>query len=152
MLEKGTLARVNPPIRTEDDRLAVIEGLKDGTIDIIATDHAPHHLTEKDRGFVEAPFGISGLETAVAIIMTDLVKKNVITPLEMADKMSYTPAKIIGIDVMQKLGMGTVNDVLSQFFEEQNVPYYNFNKARLSVLHLRQRILRSLTHLIWRTS
>ena len=54
--------------------------------------------------------------------------------------------------VMQKLGMGTVNDVLSQFFEEQNVPYYNFNKARLSVLHLRQRILRSLTHLIWRTS
>ena len=98
MLEKGTLARVNPPIRTEADRLAVIEGLKDGTIDIIATDHAPHHLTEKDRGFVEAPFGISGLETAVAIIMTDLVKKNVITPLEMADKMSYTPAKIIGID------------------------------------------------------
>ena len=98
VLEKGTLARVNPPIRTEADRLAVIEGLKDGTIDIIATDHAPHHLTEKDRGFVEAPFGISGLETAVAIIMTDLVKKNVITPLEMADKMSYTPAKIIGID------------------------------------------------------
>ena len=90
--------KVNPPLRTNKDKDMLIKGLKDGTIDIIATDHAPHHLTEKDRGFVEAPFGISGLETAVAIIMTDLVKKNVITPLEMADKMSYTPAKIIGID------------------------------------------------------
>ena len=87
--------KVNPPLRTNKDKDMLIKGLKDGTIDIIATDHAPHHLTEKDRGFVEAPFGISGLETAVAIIMTDLVKKNVITPLEMADKMSYTPAKII---------------------------------------------------------
>ena len=90
--------KVNPPLRTNKDKDMLIKGLKDGTIDIIATDHAPHHLTEKDRGFVEAPFGISGLETAVAIIMTDLVKKNVITPLEMADKMSYTPANIIGID------------------------------------------------------
>ena len=90
--------KVNPPLRTNKDKDMLIKGLKDGTIDIIATDHAPHHLTEKDRGFVEAPFGISGLETAVAIIMTDLVKKNVITPLEMAYKMSYTPAKIIGID------------------------------------------------------
>ena len=90
--------KVNPPLRTNKDKDMLIKGLKDGTIDIIATDHAPHHLTEKDRGFVEAPFGISGLDTAVAIIMTDLVKKNVITPLEMADKMSYTPAKIIGID------------------------------------------------------
>ena len=92
--------KVNPPLRTNKDKDMLIKGLKDGTIDIIATDHAPHHLTEKDRGFVEAPFGISGLETAVAIIMTDLVKKNVITPLEMADKMSYTPAKIIGIDFL----------------------------------------------------
>ena len=61
--------KVNPPLRTNKDKDMLIKGLKDGTIDIIATDHAPHHLTEKDRGFVEAPFGISGLETAVAIII-----------------------------------------------------------------------------------
>ena len=105
-IDKGTLlvgktadiTIIDPSLRPLISISLSLLVLNGGTIDIIATDHAPHHLTEKDRGFVEAPFGISGLETAVAIIMTDLVKKNVITPLEMADKMSYTPAKIIGID------------------------------------------------------
>ena len=121
--------KVNPPLRTNKDKDMLIKGLKDGTIDIIATDHAPHHLTEKDRGFVEAPFGISGLETAVAIIMTDLVKKNVITPLEMADKMSYTPAKIIGIDkafwgITRNISVRIINNIASfchLVFPENNI-------------------------------
>ena len=116
--------KVNPPLRTNKDKDMLIKGLKDGTIDIIATDHAPHHLTEKDRGFVEAPFGISGLETAVAIIMTDLVKKNVITPLEMADKMSYTPAKIIGIDKGTLLVGKTADITIIESSQTGNGSYY----------------------------
>ena len=90
--------KMNPPLRTRKDVDKLIEGLKSGIIDCIATDHAPHHKTEKERGFVEAPFGITGLETSVALTMTELVKKGILTPLQMAERMSYTPAKIIGID------------------------------------------------------
>jgi len=89
---------MNPPLRTRKDVDKLIEGLKSGVIDCIATDHAPHHKTEKERGFVDAPFGITGLETSVALTITELVKKGVLTPLQMAERMSYTPAKIIGID------------------------------------------------------
>ena len=90
--------KMNPPLRTRKDVDKLIEGLKSGVIDCIATDHAPHHKTEKERGFVDAPFGITGLETSVALTITELVKKGVLTPLQMAERMSYTPAKIIGID------------------------------------------------------
>ncbi|MGN0327738.1 MAG: dihydroorotase [Lachnospira sp.] len=90
--------KINPPVRTKNDLETLRDGLKKGVIDSISTDHAPHHATEKARGFVEAPFGISGLETAVPLMITEMVDKGVITPLEMADKMSYSPAKILGID------------------------------------------------------
>ena len=79
VIEKGTLAKVNPPIRTEDDRLAIIEGLKDGTITIIATDHAPHTAEEKARSFEKAPSGMIGLETALSLAIRELVRPGHLT-------------------------------------------------------------------------
>ena len=98
VLAYGTLAKMNPPLREEADRQAVIEGLKDGTIDMIATDHAPHTPIEKGLGIKKAPFGIVGLETAASITMTELVDKGYLTIMQMAEKMSYNPAKILGLD------------------------------------------------------
>lgn len=90
--------KMNPPLRTQDDVDALKDGLKRGIMDCISTDHAPHHKTEKERPFAEAPFGITGLETSVAITITELVNTGILTPLQMADKMSYSPAAIIKSD------------------------------------------------------
>lgn len=90
--------KMNPPLRTRLDVDTLKEGLQDNIMDVIATDHAPHHKTEKERPFAEAPFGITGLETSVCLTMTELVKTGVLTPMQMVEKMSYNPAKIIGID------------------------------------------------------
>jgi dihydroorotase len=91
VLKHGTLAKMNPPLRTEKDRQMLIEGLKDGTIDMIATDHAPHSREEKDRPLTQAPSGILGLETALALGITNLVKPGHLTLLELMEKMSYNP-------------------------------------------------------------
>ena len=98
VLTWGTCAKMNPPLRTEEDRQAVILGLKDGTIDIIATDHAPHSQEEKARPFTEAPSGIIGLETALALGITELVKPGHLTLLELMEKMSRNPARLYGFD------------------------------------------------------
>lgn len=90
--------KMNPPLRTTKDKDKLIEGLKNGIMDTISTDHAPHHVTEKERGFSNAPFGITGLETSVCLTMTELVNKGILTPLQMAEKMSYNPAQIINSD------------------------------------------------------
>ncbi len=103
--------KMNPPLRTKADRDALIQGLKDGTIDCIATDHAPHSQEEKEESFDRAPFGIVGLETAVPVIYTELVEKGILTPLEMADKMSYKPACILGVD-RGRLQVGADGDVV----------------------------------------
>lgn len=95
---EDTNYKTNPPLRSKKDREALIKGLCDGTIDVISSDHAPHHPNEKAQTFEEAPFGVSGLETAVSLIITEFVKKDIITPLQMAEKMSYNPAKILGLD------------------------------------------------------
>ncbi len=96
--EYGSLAKINPPLRTEDDRKAIIEGLKDGTIDIIATDHAPH--TKKDKGgvFQECKSGIIGLETAFSLGLKNLVQPGHISLAELIRLMSLNPAEIYGID------------------------------------------------------
>jgi dihydroorotase len=91
-----TDAKVNPPLRTEQDRLSLIEGLRDGTIDCIATDHAPHTDWEKDMEFDAAPFGISGLETALAVCTTLLVAPGLLTWPQLIEKFSLNPAKLIG--------------------------------------------------------
>ena len=98
VLQYGTLAKMNPPLRTEEDREAILEGLRDGTIDLIATDHAPHTKEEKERPFAEAPSGIIGLETALALGITELVKKEKLSMEELLAKMSLNPAKLYGMD------------------------------------------------------
>lgn len=90
----GTLAKMNPPLREEEDRLAIIEGLKDGTIDLIATDHAPHAKEEKDKPLTEAPSGILGLETAFAIANETLIRDKKRDLLQLFCKMSYNPARL----------------------------------------------------------
>ena len=90
----GTLAKMNPPLRTEDDRLALIRGLADGTIDLIATDHAPHSAEEKARSITAAPSGIIGLETALSLGITELVRPGHLTLLELLEKMTVNPAQL----------------------------------------------------------
>ena len=92
VLEFGSFAKMNPPLRTETDRRALIEGLKDGTIDMIATDHAPHSAEEKARPLTEAPSGIIGLETALALGITELVRTGELTIAQLMEKMSFNPA------------------------------------------------------------
>lgn len=94
VLTYGTLAKMNPPLRTEKDRLAIIEGLKDGTIDLIATDHAPHSEEEKNRPFTEAPSGITGLETSLGLGIMNLVKPGHLTLMELLEKMTWNPAAL----------------------------------------------------------
>lgn len=98
VLTYGTLAKMNPPLRTEEDRMAIIEGLKDGTIDMIATDHAPHSREEKDKPLTEAPSGIIGLETALALGITNLVDKGYLSMLRLIERMSLGPARVYGLN------------------------------------------------------
>ncbi len=96
-IQKGALAKMNPPLRDEADRQAIIEGLKDGTIDLIATDHAPHSREEKERTVTEAPSGIIGLETALSLGVRELVKKGYLTWPELIRRMSTAPCELYGL-------------------------------------------------------
>ncbi len=98
VLQYGTLAKMNPPLREEEDRAALIRGLQDGTIDMIATDHAPHSKEEKERPLTMAPSGIIGLETALALGITRLVKPGFLSMPELIMKMSLNPARLYGLD------------------------------------------------------
>lgn len=98
VLEHGTLAKMNPPLREEEDRQAIIAGLQDGTIDIIATDHAPHSEEEKAKPLTEAPSGIIGLETALPLGITSLVKTGYLTMMELIQHMSTAPAELYHLD------------------------------------------------------
>ncbi len=93
----NTNAKMSPSLRTFGDQLAVIEGLKDGTLDAIATDHAPHAPHEKEQEFALAPFGMLGLETSLGLVITHLVKPGHLTLSQMVEKMSLAPAKIMGV-------------------------------------------------------
>lgn len=96
--DADTNFKMNPPLRTKEDVQALKEGLRDDIMDVIATDHAPHTFDEKNTTMKRAPFGIVGLETAACLTYTELVLQGYLTPMQMAEKMSYNPAKIIGID------------------------------------------------------
>ena len=99
VLEHGAMAKMNPPLRTEKDRLGIIEGIRDGSIDMIATDHAPHSAEEKAVEPVwKAPSGIIGLETALALAVTNLVKPGHLTMVQLMEKMSLNPAKLYRFD------------------------------------------------------
>lgn len=96
-LQENGRFKMNPPIRSEEDRLALIEGIKDGTIDMIATDHAPHSAEEKSKGLKDSNMGVVGLETAFPILYTHLVKKNVISLEKLIELMSINPKRRFGI-------------------------------------------------------
>jgi len=90
--------KMNPPLRTREDVEALKAGLRDNIMDVIATDHAPHTAEEKNTTMKKAPFGIVGIETVAALTYSELVIPGVLTPMQMAEKMSYNPAKVVGID------------------------------------------------------
>ena len=94
VLEHGAMAKMNPPLRTAKDREGIIEGIKDGSIDMIATDHAPHSTEEKSRPLTEAPSGITGLETSLGLGITSLVKPGYLTLTELLEKMTCNPASL----------------------------------------------------------
>jgi len=106
-----THAKMNPPLRLQEDVDAILEGLKDGTVDAIATDHAPHAALEKEQSFDQAPFGIIGLETALPLTLA-LVRRNVLTPLQCIEKLSYNPARILGLSAhLGALKIGALADI-----------------------------------------
>lgn len=99
LLTKGANAKMNPPLRLESDRLAVIEGLKSGVISVIATDHAPHHADEKNvEDLTQAPSGMTGLETSLSLGLTHLVEEGHLTLVQLLEKMTINPAKLYGLD------------------------------------------------------
>lgn len=98
VLKCGTLARMNPPLRTEEDRQRIIKGLQEGTIEIIATDHAPHSKEEKDKPLDQAPSGITGLETSLALGVTELVGKGYLSMMQLLEKMTINPAKLYNME------------------------------------------------------
>ena len=97
-IKHGTMAKMNPPLREAEDKKAIIEAIMDGTLDIIATDHAPHSEEEKAKPITEAPSGILGLETAIALGIGELVEKRDMPLIDLIDRMSYAPAKMYHLE------------------------------------------------------
>jgi dihydroorotase len=110
--------KMNPPLRAKDDVMATIKGLADGTIDAIATDHAPHSKDEKEVAFEKAPNGVIGLETSFAMSYTILVKTGILTPMELIEKMSIKPAEILGIEPLS-IEAGKPPDIVIADVEEE---------------------------------
>lgn len=112
MVKDDTNYKMNPPLRTPKDVEALKKGLKEDVFDVISTDHAPHSSDEKNQSMQKAPFGIVGLETSVALTITELVDKGWLTPMQMAEKMSYNPARILHLDDKGSLKKGKTADVV----------------------------------------
>lgn len=109
--DADTNYKMNPPLRTKKDVEMLKEGLRDGIMDVISTDHAPHTFDEKNTTMKKAPFGIVGLETAASLTYSELVLQGYLTPMQMAAKMSYNPANVIGID-KGNIEVGKVADIV----------------------------------------
>ena len=126
VLVSGTNAKMNPPLRTEVDKQAIIKGLQDGTIDVIITDHAPHCEKEKAQELAKAPNGIIGFETALAATITNLIEPGYISYLDMVKLMSYNPAKLLKID-RGEIAEGKVADLtifnadIEYVYEEESI-------------------------------
>ena len=121
MLRYGTLAKMNPPLRKEEDRLAIIKGLADGTIDLIATDHAPHSKEEKERSITAAPSGIIGLETSLALGITSLVRPGHLTLMQLLEKMTVNPADLYHLPA-GRIEKGSAADLVIFDPEEHWIP------------------------------
>ncbi len=128
--------KMNPPLRAEDDREALLEGLRDGTITVIATDHAPHNETSKLVEFDHAPFGIIGLETAVSICLTQLYHQKVLKLSELIAKFTTGPAEVLGLDIgTLKDGADadiTIIDINKEYVIDKNA---FFSKSRNTPFH-----------------
>lgn len=116
----NTMAKMKPPLRTEADRAALRRGLADGTIDAVATDHAPHTETEKASGFFSAPFGIVGLETAFPLLYTHLVLQGQLTLERLVEAMTSRPAAILGVPY-GTLGVGSAADLVAVDIDSEHV-------------------------------
>ncbi|MBS6194416.1 MAG: dihydroorotase [Clostridiales bacterium] len=112
MIKDDTNYKMNPPLRRKADLEALRQGLKDDVFDVISTDHAPHSREEKNQSMMRAPFGIVGLETSVALTITELVEPGWLTPMQMAEKMSYNPAQILHLEDRGSLRVGKTADVV----------------------------------------
>lgn len=112
MVKDDTNYKMNPPLRGKKDLEALRQGLKDDIFDVISTDHAPHSYEEKNQSMLRAPFGIVGLETSVALTITELVEPGWLTPMQMAEKMSYNPAKILHFEDKGSLRPGKTADIV----------------------------------------
>lgn len=104
--------KMNPPLRSRQDVEALRQGLKNGVIDVISTDHAPHSAEEKDKSMAQALFGIVGLETSAALTYTELVRPGIISIMDMAEKMSYHPARILGLEDKGSVSEGKAADIM----------------------------------------
>ena len=120
VLEQGAIGRINPPIRTEEDRQALLEGIVDGTIDCIVTDHAPHTAEEKSKPIGQAPSGMIGIETSLTIAFNTLVRSGLIDRIKLAKLMSVTPAMLYGVD--KKITVGAPADICL-FNEDEEFVY-----------------------------
>ena len=132
VLEKGALARVNPPLRTEADRQAIIEGLKDGTLNIIATDHAPHSREEKAKDIKDAPSGMIGLETSLALGITNLVKTGELELIDLLEKMTINPAMLYHLNAGRITEGGPADLVLFDPDKKWTVEDHFYSKANNS--------------------
>ena len=121
VLKYGTLAKMNPPLRQEEDRQEIIRGLADGTIDLIATDHAPHSKEEKERSITAAPSGIIGLETALALGITSLVRPGHLTLMQLLEKMTVNPADLYHLPA-GRIEKGAAADLVLFAPEEHWIP------------------------------
>lgn len=110
--ENNGIWKMNPPLRSKEDVEALRQGLKDGTMDVISTDHAPHMMSEKDKPMEKSAFGIVGLETSACLTYTELVEKGVLTMMQMAEKMSYNPAKVLGLEDRGSISEGKTADIV----------------------------------------
>ena len=132
VLEKGALARVNPPLRTEADRQAIIEGLKDGTLNIIATDHAPHSREEKAKDIKDAPSGMIGLETSLALGITNLVETGELELIDLLEKMTINPAMLYHLNAGRITEGGPADLVLFDPDKKWTVEDHFYSKANNS--------------------
>ena len=132
----NTNAKMSPPLRTVSDQESLKQGLMDGTIDALATDHAPHAPHEKEQEFARAPFGMNGLETSLALVITHLVRPGLLSLSQMVDKMSLAPARILGLPA-GTLAPGSPADITVFDPEQEWTVDVNLfkSKSRNSVLH-----------------
>lgn len=118
--------KMNPPLRSRADVEALKKGLQDGTMEVISTDHAPHSAEEKVKSMAESPFGIVGLETAFCLSVTELVEQGYLSKMQLVEKMSYNPARIIGVDKGQLVEGKAADIVIADFEEEYTVDVSKF--------------------------